>query len=127
LAAGPASEALFDHECAVRGINPCRPLVDRGYDRIVEHSGLVRRVQIKSTRIVRRGCWRVKTTNGAGGAYGHNDFDVLAIYLAPIDTWVIMPRYEIVGAQFEFVLNGKFEKYVNNWDLLYGIEEENKG
>jgi len=44
---------------------------------------------------------------------------VLAIYIKPACAWLLMPFSEITSSAMRVKVDGRFEKYVNNWGIFY--------
>jgi len=118
LSKGIAAEVLFDYHIIERGMMTARPIYDSGYDRIVDHKGNLTRVQIKMTACKQSGSYWVSTSGVKRRRYV-NEFDVLAIYIKPACAWLLMPFSEITGSAMRVRVDGRFEKYVNNWGIFY--------
>ena len=115
---GASAEVLFDYHVINKGMMTSRPVYDIGYDRIVDCSGRLTRVQIKSTTYKQGGSWLVHTKVSSGRKYT-DEFDVLAVYIKLECVWMLMPLSVITGAMMKISPTGKAKKYINNWDIFY--------
>lgn len=124
---GECSEAVFVVECLRRGLAVAHPYGDScRYDLLVDCGGRISRVQVKSVSrrspdgayhlaVMRSVCSRKK-------AYSRGDFDLLAAYLIPCDTWYIIPVAAVADIKTIAIHPGRarrrLERYRNAWDLL---------
>lgn len=115
---GVAVELLFDYLLTEKGFKVLRPVFDDGYDRVVDSGGKMSRVQIKSTSSKQRGsAYGVKTCGRKDRRY-NDEFDFYAIYIKPKCAWMIIPASLIKASNIKITIDGKYSKYLNNWDQL---------
>lgn len=119
-------ELCFMAKAAGMGMLVSKPLGDScRYDVLVEVSGRIVRVQVKSTMYRRRGNEYSMNVMGPGRKrYKKGTVDFFAVYLIPEDAWYIIP-YEVLGKSvtIHFVPGGrrqKYAKYREAWNLLRG-------
>ena len=127
---GGEVELRFFLECTLRGFAVSVPLQDtEAYDLILDISGRLRRVQIKSTSSPVKSASHVRYKIHADHGndknnrqYSPRDVDILAAYLIPIDLWYIIPVTEIQGPSLALYphdhLRGHYGRFANNWDIL---------
>lgn len=114
---GIAPELLFDYLATNKGFMVCRPVFDKGYDRIVEHKGKMSRIQIKSVQHKDRGSYLVRTGGTKSRKY-RDEFDYYAIYLKHDCVWVILPAHIPQSTGLKVSMKGKYSKYFENWEQL---------
>lgn len=98
-----------------------------GYDFIVDNGEWVR-VQVKSSSREDKsggrapGTYKVSCRKGASSkAYSEGDYDYLAVYLIPEDTWYIIPFALTNGSTIRINTRSEKDKFANykwNFDLL---------
>jgi hypothetical protein len=97
------------------------------YDFVVEGGKKLWRVQVKTSRFMMRGLYRVciyHTTKRVGQAYTESEIDFVAVYIIPEDTWYILPVREILERRTLFFRpNGytgsdPYAHYREAWHLL---------
>ena len=95
---GELAELAFMYRAASEGIGVARPYGDsHAYDFLTQHGRLLARVQVKScyTRRDRRQSGfgiLARHRMGKGGlAYSLEDIDFIAAYVAPCQTWYLIP------------------------------------
>jgi hypothetical protein len=91
------------------------------YDFAIEHHGHFLRVQVKSTKFLRRGTYACCVFTRSG-PYGANEIDFVAAYIIPKNLWYIVPAHEFEG-QYHIHLsphreNLKYARYREAWHLL---------
>jgi PD-(D/E)XK endonuclease len=130
-ARGELAEARFLAKAMSLGFVVNKPFGDSArYDFVVDAGGRLTRVQVKST-------WAAKTRCHCYGVsavpsqprktflrqYGRNEIDFLAAYLAPEDTWFIIP-VDILPAHKVLTIstrpNRRYGCYREAWGLLGG-------
>ncbi len=95
------------------------------YDFVVEHGGLCRRVQVKSTSHVGDGgymCHATRHSRHGIGPYSRDDVDFLAAYIIPEDLWYVIPITDLT-AKTGFCLNpryhrNRYHRFLEAWHLL---------
>lgn len=108
-------ETSFDVSAIKNGLSVSRPIGDKlAYDRITEHNGVFKRVQIKSINTPSRGGFRCDIVRNRNVKYSKSDVDIFAVYIIPIDKWFIFDNDGRKSAFFK-VSNMKYE---NNWQKL---------
>ncbi|HZR66386.1 MAG TPA: group I intron-associated PD-(D/E)XK endonuclease [Terriglobales bacterium] len=103
---GELAELAFMYRAASEGIGVARPYGDsHAYDFLVQHGRKLARVQVKScfTKRERRQTGfsilaRHRMKKGAGLAYSQEDVDFIAAYVAPYDTWYLIPIEALQGS-----------------------------
>lgn len=117
---GEIAEMLFTARAMQEGLNVLEPVSDNvTYDRVVECAGKFFRVQVKSSQFKEEGrtCWNFRVwKGGAKEAYVVEDFDYLAAYVMPEDTWYLLP----VGIVKKCLCLGgeHYKEYKNNWEVF---------
>jgi hypothetical protein len=66
------------------------------YDFAIEYQGCFVRVQVKSTKFLRRGSYACCVFTRSG-PYGPNQIDFVAAYIIPLDIWYIIPAHVFEG------------------------------
>jgi hypothetical protein len=120
---GEWAELRFLARATDLGMTVIRPWGDSfHYDMVVEWEGSLLRVQVKST--IRRRCNSYYfTLRGAIRRYTRDDFDFLAAYLIPEDTWYIIPS-EVALTNINQICitpgssTSRYEPYREAWPLL---------
>lgn len=115
MSRGLSSELLFDYLAFKNGLTVSRPISDHGYDRIVDFNGKLNRIQIKSCQTKSGGYYIVSTSGNKRRKY-NNEFDFYAIHLKQDSVWLIVPDGEVNAKSIR--INGKYNKYIENWDQL---------
>jgi hypothetical protein len=107
------------------GLRAARPFGDPpGFDFLVHHNGKqIVRVQVKTTTW-KRGDWYSCTLKTCRKPYKKDSFDFVAAYLAPEDTWYILPE-KLIRGMVSLGLNpkssgSKYDRYKEAWHLLRG-------
>lgn len=127
---GEWAEVLFMLRALERGLIVSKPYGDSARFDFVVGCRRQYRVQVRSTRIfnnarsyVTRFTWN--TTGHTYRRYHKNDFDFLAVYVVPCDTWYIIPMSAIRPAPLYICLyphiarsRGRFERFREAWPLL---------
>ena len=129
-------ELQFMARAAAHGLTVSKPWGDTArYDFIVEHRGLFRRVQVKSTtqflapRRNRVGAYMCNTVSRPpqrkhnGRSYTTKEIDFFAFYVIPEDLWYIVPVANVRCARYAVSLNphrpdNKYFRYLEAWHLL---------
>lgn len=102
---GELAELAFMYRAASEGIGVARPYGDsHAYDFLVQHGRRLARVQVKScfTKVGRYQAGftilaRHRMRNGAGLPYSQQDIDFIAAYVAPCETWYVIPIEALRG------------------------------
>ena len=135
---GEFAELAFMYRAAREGIGVARPYGDsHAYDFLVQHGRKLARVQVKSCFTKnRRGengftiLARHRMNKGAGLAYSQEDIDFIAAYIAPCETWYVIPIEALKGGISIRVYpglsrggktkraGGFYEAYREAWHLL---------
>ena len=136
--AGASYEAVFIAEAMKRGLNVLEPRGDfLPYDVLVEnrHGGLIR-VQIKGTTYKQKGkieTYRVTASKGKTrtGKYmiTKDDADVLAVYVAPVDSWFHIPVEYLMSAAVHLrptieESKGQYQVWLNAWNVYQTKKEK---
>jgi hypothetical protein len=126
-AAGEAVELAFMARAAALGLTVCKPLGDSAsYDVVIGSPGSrLLRVQVKSVcssagpRYTIHAGHRLRSRT----PYTADEIDLLAAWVAPFDTWYIIP-VDALGGRARFRVypkptsRGQFEGFRERWDLL---------
>jgi len=120
-------EMLFSAKAASLGFTVTRPWGDCArYDVILEKSGRLFRIQIKSTynKTGLKGSYHCRLMSNHGiFLYNHRTVDFMAVYVIPEDVWYIMPISAVAHVKVAFVLSPsqkghKYERFMEAWCLL---------
>ena len=128
---GSLYEHTFVVEALRRDLQPHMPIGDYTAHDVVLYNGDGEcfRVQVKGTAHMvtrRRRTPRFKITSKMGGNYRQFDcklFEILAAYVAPVDTWYLIPCEEVdVRSVWLYPTNkdskAKYESYRENWEVF---------
>jgi len=99
------------------GYNVSKPMLDASrYDLIVDNLNELLRVQVKYRTIKNNGAKNpaITVSTKQNGIYKLTDIDVVAIYIADYDGWIV---YRFDNKQ-SFRLNEKVLENLNNFDAL---------
>lgn len=100
---GEWAEVLFMLRAMERGLIVSKPYGDSARFDFVVGSHRQYRVQVRSTRIFMNRSYMTRftwaTTSSKYRKYRKNDFDILAVYVVPCDTWYIIPMTAIRPAR----------------------------
>jgi hypothetical protein len=119
---GEWAELCFMTRAAEHGLCITKPWGEMAhYDFAIEHQGHFVRVQVKSTKFLRRGTYACCVFTRSG-PYGANEIDFVAAYVIPKDLWYIVPAHVFEG-QYHIHLsphreNLKYARYREAWHLL---------
>ena len=122
MVAGNLAEIKFLLLCTEKGYIVSKPIMDGcNYDFIVDRSGVVSRVQVKSTNCFapQGNCYVLNINHGnkSGKRYSKNSVDEIAVYVFDYDAWYLIP---VVGDNFTTYMRvspnnplskGKYEKF----------------
>lgn len=131
---GERAECAFLWRCLERALVVSKPLWDSApYDFVVEavsrplagvrHTKLSR-VQVKSVGAMIRREYKISTHGARNRAYGNDELDFFAAWIAPLDAWYIIPARAVLPAKSAALYPhvegscGKYEKYREAWHLL---------
>jgi PD-(D/E)XK nuclease superfamily protein len=130
---GEVGELAFVLKTTSLGFNPSRPYGARlPYDFLLDCGSRVLRIQVKSVFTNRSGhpnrfhvnvC---QINRSRSVAYNVADIDFIVVYVAPLDTWYVLPVKSLLGRKAINVYpigktrknGGCFEIYREAWDLL---------
>jgi len=127
---GCIGEAIFITECLVRNIPVYQPVADiYGVDMITGHD--LKKIQVKTCskiddRYKSSTSYKVQCRRGAACVAYDNEFDYMAAYLIPIDTWYIIPIKELNKTTIRVNPSSekcKFHKYKKAWHLINNSPE----
>jgi PD-(D/E)XK endonuclease len=123
---GELAELRFMTRAAEHGLRMIKPWGDTSrYDFVVETGGKFVRVQVKSTSIHPGNHFVCPLGRARQRSYRVNDFDFLAVYIVPIDTWYIIPIKVVCRHKKGIGLSphnslSKHAAYKEAWHLLGG-------
>lgn len=128
---GEWGEVAFRAKALALGLRVATPSGEnQPYDLIVTNTfGKLLRVQIKTGWCTHHGSYPIRCMRH-NRAYGKNDMEVVAIYIAPHDAWYVMPPSAIPPGGFpKFYPHkpghaGRNEKWRNRWSLITGDPED---
>ena len=125
---GELAELVFVLKAISLGFPVSKPYGDsEPYDLIVEASGRLIRIQVKSAYTSTRHGYSIGTLhNGSTAEYTPGEVDFIAAYVSPHQAWYIIPIDQITGhAHIRLYPGGptrkggaNFEQYREAWDLL---------
>lgn len=121
---GAIAEFKFITLCLERGFEPHLPLTPMPWDCIVTCPAGDLKVQVKASQRPRGSGYCITTSTGCGHKEKISDeVDVVACYVVPVDTWWMIPRFEVTGTTAKLYpqneSKGKYKKYQNNWSIYY--------
>lgn len=121
---GAIGEARFIAECLERDFEPHTPTTPMPWDFIVTCPAGDLKVQVKSTSCKVDRCYNVNTGSGRTSKEHIPDIvDVVAVYLAPINEWWMIPQSVVTGVTLRLYSDNpsksKYKKYQNNWSIYY--------
>lgn len=127
---GDVGEAAFAYKAMRLGYALSKPLSNiQRYDYVLEGSGKLWRVQVKTTAHMMAGLYSLHArcfTNQVMGAYTAADIDFLVAYIMPEDTYYIFPS-SVVAGRMSIMLRPKghirkryfhrdpYARYLNAW------------
>ena len=124
-AQGELAELRFLLKAVSLGLAVSKPYGDNlHYDFVVEAGGVLRRVQVKSSRVRERRCYHLGTSRSSKSklAYTAADVDLLAAYIVPLDLWYLLPVSAVASLRTIRLCPGcpghRFEPYREAWHLL---------
>lgn len=112
---GEITELEFCSRCLKKGIIPLRPLVDIGYDFVIEIEGSYHRVQVKRGRVRTVGNYSSVAVGNLGKYKDKSVFDDMAIHVPDLDQMWLIPAAEITatsGISQSFHRLHEWEPYV---------------
>lgn len=130
---GELAELKFMYEAYRLGLVISKPYGDnQKYDFITDHNGVLNRVQVKSVGVKNKNrCYVGHMQHGHDSKlkYETGDYDIAAILIIPEEVWYIIPSDKISSTKIRLFCNceikhthksltGKFECYINRWELL---------
>jgi len=121
---GAIAEARFITECLERDFEPHTPTTPMPWDFIVHCPAGDLKVQVKSTSCKVDRCYNVNTGSGrTSKEHIPNIVDVVAVYLAPINEWWMIPQSVVTAVTLRLYSDNpsksKYKKYQNNWSIYY--------
>ena len=121
---GAIAETRFITECLERDFEPHTPTTPMPWDYIVHCPAGDLKVQVKSTSCKVDRCYNVNTGSGrTSKEHIPNIVDVVAVYLAPINEWWMIPQSVVTAVTLRLYSDNpsksKYKKYQNNWSIYY--------
>jgi hypothetical protein len=121
---GAVAESRFITECLERNFEPHTPTTPMPWDYIVHCPAGDLKVQVKSSTCKIGSCYSVNTGCGrTTKEHIPNIVDIVAIYLAPIEEWWMIPQSKITCVTLrlnpDHTSKSKYKKYQNNWSVYY--------
>ena len=121
---GAIAETRFVAECLERNFEPHTPTTPMPWDFIVHCPAGDLKVQVKSTASKILSHYAVNTGTGTSTKEHMSDvIDVVAIYIAPLKQWWMMPRDVVTSKTIKLYpknpSKSKFKKYQDNWSIYY--------
>lgn len=92
LSNGDTAEVLFKLRALEKGLIPSTPYGLRRYDFIIDNGTSLLRLQVKMANAVQKDSFYQFNLRPSGKRYTNEEVDVFAFYIAPTDTWYIVPR-----------------------------------
>lgn len=127
---GTIGESEFLAKATRKGFRISKPCGTYPYDFIVDNGKTLNKVQVKTGTCYNKKAYsytvsvKRKINKNDCQAYKSKDFDYLAAYVLPLDSWYIIPIAELVSvkgiALFPHIRysDSKWEKYREAWGLL---------
>ena len=121
---GAIAESRFITECLERDFEPHTPTTPMPWDYIVTCPAGDLKVQVKSTSVKNGTAYTCNTNTGCTmKSHISYDVDVVAIYIAPLKEWWMIPREVVTGMNIKLfpdnTSKSKYKKYQNNWSAYY--------
>ncbi len=122
---GDVAKMLFLARATALGLTVSKPFSDSAkYDFLVDASGLITRVQVKSVSVTDRGAYHVCCAAGltCKRAYTAADIDLLVVYIFPEDAWYLIPVAAFTphkGFRLRPGSANLFEHFRDAWRLLF--------
>lgn len=116
---GAIGELQFAINCIKNGISASMPIMHSSrYDVVTEYNGIFYRVQVKST--LSKDLDKSNTISWMmDSSYSSKEIDFFAFYISDKDINIIVPIHEVDGKRkIRYTEGGKYEKYINAFDLL---------
>ena len=128
---GEWAEVRFLDQAFRRGLRVSKPYGDNtAYDFIVDSSGRLTRVQVKSVSLLDGDSFRITASHGGGRKRGYQsrDVDFIAAYVIPCDAWYLIPVRTVAGLKSirlcpHRASHRRHEKFRNRWDLLIHVAQ----
>ena len=134
---GDLAEMAFSRQATEKGLGVAKPFGDNArYDVIVDNGRERWRVQVKSTsQLCRKNVYQVRAARqehlgnrraAKTVAYLKSEIDFLAVYVAPEESWYILPWSALRGRTClslhaaEHKKRGPCAEYLEAWHLLRG-------
>ncbi len=128
---GLAAELILSAQALMQGLTVLTPLGNfLPYDLIISNGEQHLKVQVKSSSTNKKnGSHSFHTTTGRNGrnaagkykkgvAYSAASVDVFAFFLRDTGEWAFLPRKDVKVQRVTVYRNGKYEKYINNWEIF---------
>lgn len=94
LSNGDTAEVLFKLRALEKGLIPSTPYGLRRYDFIIDNGKTLLKIQVKMANAVQGNHFQFNL-RPSGKKYTEDQVDVFAFYIAPLDTWYIVPRAHV--------------------------------
>lgn len=127
---GQSVEAMFDQKCKELGLKCVKAHSSRPWDRVIHAANGIFKIQVKATRTLSRVnkgnrnyvwayCVSGVRENKAKSPYAE-DVDFMAIYVAPIAKWFVMPAKESTAKRLKIARNpeGRMLRARENWSYF---------
>lgn len=116
---GAAIESLFDFMAMSRGFTVSAPRTEASqYDRIVDTSNNLYRVQVKARRGKGAKSLMVRVGKSDNQKYTKKDADIIALYIEDNDSWYLIPLQFCKHVFRLNVTKDKLDLYKNNWSVF---------
>ena len=118
---GVAVEHLIQARLIAKGFVVSQPTFDAGYDLVVDHEGVINKVQIRSTSSIcasqthrKHKYYRVKVRSVSG-------LHIFCVYIIPTNTVYLIPWHivkEKHTISFPLGKESRYDEYKENYDIL---------
>jgi hypothetical protein len=128
LSNGDTAEVLFKLRCLEKGLTPCTPYGLRRYDFVIDNGKSLIKVQVKMANSAQKDSFYQFNIGPNGKRYTDEQVDVFAFYIAPTNTWYIMPHHILPPTtlmRIPVLTPNRYTSFeeawyiLSNWDLTY--------
>lgn len=124
-------ERVFDRSCKAHGIKVKKGPFTSCWDREIKSGLHILKIQVKGTRTLSRikhGSGKMKWAYQVTGvrnvkaktSYAESGVDFMAIYIAPMNRWHILPAAEAQANRLKITRNpeGRMKRAIERWDYF---------
>lgn len=118
LSNGDTAEVLFKLRALEKGLIPSTPYGLRRYDFIIDNGKSLLKVQVKMANAI-QGTHYQFNLRPSGKRYTHEQVDVFAFYIAPMDAWYIIPCNHLHSSLMRIrPEDSTYKSYLEAWYIL---------